>query len=144
MRPSPYAGPRPPAPPFALPPPRNGGGCASAVHRALPVTAFTAKSLFPELKYITPSITNGVSWAIISVAWTWNDQAWMSFLTFEALIWSSGQNLRFFTSRLWIGQSASLVPSVATDTRDHVTSGTSKSIILLRRITAPLKPVLFA
>ena len=86
MRPLPYVGPRPPVPPIVSLPWSDGGGCASTVHTAFPVTASTAKSLVPELKYITPSITNGVSGAMYSERAMSNDHALASVPTFDALI----------------------------------------------------------
>ena len=63
-RPPPYAGPRPPAPPITFLPVRDGGSCACTVQTSCPVTASMAKSLVPELKYITSLTTSGVCWAM--------------------------------------------------------------------------------
>jgi hypothetical protein len=48
--------------------------------------AFTAKSVDPELKYITPATTRGVICEILSAAGVSNDHRSARLPTFEALI----------------------------------------------------------
>ena len=77
MRPSPYAGPRPP-PPKAF--------ATSKVQTDLPVTASMANSFDPEWTYMTPSMTRGVALLIGSRAGVWNDHFSERLPTFETSI----------------------------------------------------------
>ena len=77
MLPSPYDGPR-----F---PPANDGSIWN-VHTAFPVTASSAYSFEPELKYVTPSTTSGVSSRIDSDFGTSYDHFSTSLPAFAAVI----------------------------------------------------------
>src|SRR5262245_16290253 len=80
------------------------GASVSKVHSDFPVAASTANSLDPELKYITPSATSGVTSLMLSPPVS-NDHFNVSLLTFEALISSSGEYRRLARSTLWESQS---------------------------------------
>ena len=54
-----------------------------------PLTAFTANSVEPALRYITPSTTSGVAWAMPGPAPGSNDHASSSLSTLVVLISSS-------------------------------------------------------
>ena len=56
-----------------------------------PLTAFTANSVEPALRYITPSTTSGVTWAMLCPASGSNDHASSSPSTLVVLISSSAE-----------------------------------------------------
>ena len=57
-----------------------------------PVTALTANTELPPCRYITPSMTRGVTCRALIPAGMSNDQRRSSWLTLEVLMWSSSEN----------------------------------------------------